>query len=86
MDVSQAGSAADQQPMALHTGPDSPDAAVPAAPYSPPRSYGRSYQALSSDALPPEPVQPQTAEPQAGTMRSDGAFVPEGRPADWDLH
>ena len=90
MDVSQAGSGGDQQPMALHTGPDSPDAAVPAAsytPYSPPRSYGRSYQALSSDDLPPEPVQSsQPAEPQSGTMRSDGAFVPEGRPADWDLH
>jgi hypothetical protein len=86
MDVSQAGSGADQ-PVALHTGPGSLDADVPQSSYaySPPHSYTHSYQALSSDNLPPEPVAPsQNAAPQRGSMRADGAFVPEGRPADWD--
>ncbi len=87
MDVSQAGSGADQ-PVALHTGPGSLDADVPQSSYaySPPHSYTHSYQALSSDNLPPEPISPsQNAAPQRGSMRADGAFVPEGRPADWDM-
>jgi hypothetical protein len=86
MDVSQAGSG-DAQPVSLHTGPDSPDAALPPPPsYSAPRSYDRSYQALSPDALPPAPVQPQQSAPREATMRADGAYVPEGQPADWDMH
>jgi hypothetical protein len=87
MDVSQAGSG-DGQPVALHTGPDSPDASLPAPPpYAPPRSYDRSYQALSSDALPPAPVQPsQDSAGRAASLRADGAYVPEGRAADWDMH
>jgi hypothetical protein len=59
---------------------------LPQSDYTPPHSYSRSYQALSSDVLPPEPVSPsQNAAPQRGSMRADGAFVPEGRPADWDM-
>ena len=80
MDVSQAGAGVDQ-PVSLHAGPGAPDASLPPTPYSPPHSYTRDYQTLSSDALPPEPV-----APQRGTMRADGAYVPEGKPSDWDLH
>ncbi len=79
MDVSQAGAGVDQ-PVSLHAGPGSPDGSLPPPPYSPPRSYARDYQALSSDALPPEPV-----APQRGTLRAEGAYVPEGKPGDWDL-
>ncbi|WP_244395910.1 extensin family protein [Beijerinckia indica] len=39
-------------------------------PPSPPRPY-------ASNQVPPEPLR--------GSLREDGAFVPEGRPQDWDL-
>jgi hypothetical protein len=32
--------------------------------------------------VPPAPVPP---EPVRGSIREDGAFVPEGQPSDWDL-
>jgi hypothetical protein len=86
MDVSQAGGGYGQ-PVSLHAGPGLPDGSLPPPPpYSTPRSYDRSYQALSRDPVPPAPIQPPQEEPRAGTMRADGAFVPEGRPSDWDLH
>jgi Extensin-like protein C-terminus len=81
MDISQAGSA-DMQALALHTGPDAPDAALPPpieAPHPPPDQ---------ADApVPPQSLPAQSAQdnPQGGTIRADGAYVPEGRPQDWDL-
>lgn len=37
--------------------------------------------------LPPPPVQAYTPlpQPRRGTIRDDGAFVPEGNPKDWDI-
>ncbi len=71
MDISQAGSG-DMQALALHAGPDAPDAAVPQAAYS------------TRPQNDPAPV-PSQSVPREGTIRADGAFVPEGRPQDWDL-
>lgn len=34
---------------------------------------------------PPGELEASRTAPQRGTMRADGAYVPEGRPADWDL-
>ena len=40
-------------------------------------------------AIPPVPPRPfaysPRPEPKSGTLREDGAFVPEGRPEDWDI-
>ncbi len=81
MDISQAGSA-DMQALALHAGPDTPDASLPPAPVE---TYASRPDPADQDAepLPPQPV--ASANPQAGTMGADGAFSPEGRPSDWDL-
>jgi hypothetical protein len=77
LDISQAGSG-EMQALALHAGPDAPDAALPPAPV---QSYTPrpTYQALGG-----QPVAQQSA-PQGGSIRQDGVFVPEGRPSDWDL-
>ena len=82
MDISQAGSADDMQALALHTGPDAPDAAVPPpieAPHPPP---DEADAPVPSQSLPAQATQD---DPQGGTIRADGAYVPEGRPQDWDL-
>jgi hypothetical protein len=97
LDVSQAGSG-DMQALALHTGPDTPDAAVPPPIEAPHPDQG--YEPLPPQAVPAQadsgqpldlqanPTQaapePQSAA-QGGTIRADGAFVPEGKPGDWDL-
>lgn len=98
MDVSQAGSG-DMQALALHAGPDAPDAALPPPPdaYSPRPQSNYGYDASPPIAAPTRPAlaesgepqdpqaNPATATSQGGTIRSDGAFVPEGKPGDWDL-
>ncbi len=94
LDISQAGSG-DMQALALHAGPDAPDAGLPPPPpYSPPRRAASAYdllppqpiptqsRALSAQAYQPQPPQPL---PQGGSIRADGAFVPESKPSDWDL-
>lgn len=40
---------------------------------------------LDAAVPPPVPVGGYSPVPQRGTLREDGKFVPEGRPADWDL-
>ncbi len=81
LDVSQAGSG-DMQALALHTGPDAPDAALP-----PPVETSRPPPDQAYAPLPPQPLPAERTpdNPQAGTIRADGAFVPEGTPSDWDL-
>ncbi len=84
MDISQAGSA-DMQALALHAGPDTPDVSLPPAPveaYASRPKPDQDYQ--SAQPSPPQPV-PAEGDPRAGTLRADGAFVPEGQPNDWDL-
>ncbi|MFZ1960538.1 MAG: extensin family protein [Methylovirgula sp.] len=84
MDISQAGSA-DMQALALHAGPDTPDASLPPAPVEAYASRPRPDQAYQNpQAPPPQPV-PSADDPQTGTIRADGAFAPEGQPSDWDL-
>jgi hypothetical protein len=34
---------------------------------------------------PPGDIEASRTAPRRGTLRADGAYVPEGRPADWDL-
>jgi hypothetical protein len=77
MDISQAGSA-DMQALALHTGPDAPDASVP------PASVGNDAQ-RPPIAAPDPAAQLPDGDSQTGTIRADGAYVPEGKPSDWDL-
>jgi hypothetical protein len=69
--------------------------ATPSSAYAPPSDI--SYHSTSAPASehraaapgsmyrPPGEVQASRTVPQRGTMRADGAFVPEGRPGDWDL-
>jgi hypothetical protein len=70
------GKILDNDALALHAGPGpAPTARIPdsyfaAATRVPP---ARAY----APVVPPEPVR--------GSLRDDGAFVPEGNPADWDL-
>jgi len=64
--------------LALHAGPGpAPAAAIPASPapaYSAPPAPAPVARAYAP--LPPAPI--------GGSLREDGAFVPEGKPADWD--
>ncbi len=69
---------APQPAMALHAGPGSPVASLPPA-YTAP-AYTSSTRPPQSSAYAPAP-QP----PARGSMREDGAFVPEGRPEEWDI-
>jgi hypothetical protein len=56
----------------LHPGPGpGPVASVPAQSYATAPSSARAYS-----PMPPQPTH--------GTLRDDGAFVPEGNPRDWD--
>lgn len=68
--------------------------AAPGSAYEPPADIGyHAAPTTSADhrgaAVPGSRYQPPddvgTARPQRGTVRADGAFVPEGRPNDWDL-
>jgi hypothetical protein len=60
--------------MALHAGPGpGPVAGLPPAYVDPNRPPPRAYS-----AMPP-------AAPAHGSLRDDGAFVPEGKPEDWDI-
>ena len=70
LDVAQAGSAYARQALALHGGPSEPDVSLPPAPVSRPANF-RAYAPLP--------------QPQHGSIRGDGAFVPEGDPKDWDV-
>jgi hypothetical protein len=81
MDISQAGSA-DMQALALHTGPDVPDASLP-----PPSETSRPPPDQAYEPVPPQSLPAQSAQDDArgGTIRADGAYAPEGRPQDWDL-
>jgi len=80
IDMAQ-GKGAPPPAMALHGGSLSggpgpgPVAALPPA-------YSAMPSNLPSRNLPPMPIQ---REPSRGSMREDGAFVPEGRPQDWDI-
>jgi Extensin-like protein C-terminus len=69
LDVAQAGTPPGSQALALHSGPGSVEAALP--PPRPPLQAARAYV--------------QWPQPQRGSIRDDGAFVPEGNPKDWDL-
>ncbi|MGH6800565.1 MAG: extensin family protein, partial [Methylocella sp.] len=61
--------------LALHMGPGpAPPAHIPDA-YFAAAAHVPSARAYAP--VPPEPVR--------GSMREDGAFVPEGQPSDWDL-
>lgn len=53
----------------LHAGPSSPDGSLPPAPVARPAAHA--YAPM--------------AEPPRGSIRDDGAFVPEGNPKDWDI-
>lgn len=76
VDVAHAGSPGNE-PVALHAGPGPaptgriPDSFFAAAARGP--TAARAY----APVVPPEPIR--------GSLREDGAFVPEGNPADWDL-
>ncbi len=82
MDISQAGSA-DMQALALHAGPGTLDASLPPVPVETYASRPRTDQAYQE--TPPVPPQSVEGNQQTGTLRADGAFVPEGQPSDWDL-
>ncbi|HUI20303.1 MAG TPA: extensin family protein [Methylocella sp.] len=75
MDVAQAGHPPND-PLALHAGPGpGPTARIPDA-------Y---FAAAERVPLPARAYAPVPPEPVRGAMREDGAFIPEGRPSDWDL-
>jgi hypothetical protein len=84
---------------ARRTGPQPPAAtrgagnvtpiAWPPAPPAPPRRTATSGQAASGPLALHAPTvadpQPGAPPPASGRMREDGAFAPEGQPADFDL-
>jgi len=61
--------------LALHMGPGS----APAAALPPPVELSSRPPASARAYVPPQ------QQPARGTLREDGAFVPEGKPGDWDL-
>jgi hypothetical protein len=71
--------------LALQGGPGpGPQASLPPAYTSPNRSQPLDLSrspSLARDFLPPV----QTRTPAHGSLRDDGAFVPEGRPEEWDI-
>jgi hypothetical protein len=74
IDVAQAGHPAGDV-LALHAGPGpAPSARIPDAYFT---AAARQPPARAYAPVPPEPVR--------GSLREDGAFVPEGQPSDWDL-
>ena len=74
IDVSQAGPPA----VSLHPGPGpGPTMAVPPAPVYAGLAAPRAPVVRAYSPMPPEPVR--------GSLREDGAFVPEGTPGDWDV-
>ncbi|HUZ92177.1 MAG TPA: extensin family protein [Methylocella sp.] len=75
IDIAQAGHPAGDA-LALHVGPGpGPSARIPDA-------Y---FAAAERVPLPARAYAPVPPEPVRGSMREDGAFVPEGKPSDWDL-
>jgi len=74
MDIAQAGHPAGDV-LALHVGPGpTPPARIPDAYFA---AAARVPTARAYAPVPPDPVR--------GSLREDGAFVPEGQPSDWDL-
>jgi hypothetical protein len=74
MDIAQAGHPAGDV-LALHVGPGpAPPARIPDAYFA---AAARMPPARAYAPVPPDPVR--------GSLREDGAFVPEGQPSDWDL-
>ncbi|MGH6795136.1 MAG: extensin family protein [Methylocella sp.] len=74
VDIAQAGHP-EGDVLAVHAGPGpAPSARIPEAYFA---AAARVPSARAYAPVPPEPVR--------GALREDGAFVPEGQPADWDL-
>jgi hypothetical protein len=72
VDVSQAGPPG----LGLHPGPGpGPAAAVP------PQTYAAAPYSARAYSPTPQPL----PQPSRGSLREDGAFVPEGTPHDWDI-
>ena len=74
IDIAQAGHP-EGDALAFHAGPGpGPSARIPDAYFA---AAAHAPAARAYAPVPPEPVR--------GSMREDGAFVPEGKPSDWDL-
>ena len=74
MDIAQAGHPQGDS-LAMHVGPGpAPPARIPDAYFA---AAAGVPSARAYAPVPPEPVR--------GSLREDGAFVPEGKPSDWDL-
>ncbi len=74
IDIAQAGHPPSDT-LALHAGPGpAPSARIPDAYFA---AAAGVPSARAYAPVPPAPVR--------GSLREDGAFVPEGQPSDWDL-
>jgi hypothetical protein len=74
VDIAQAGHPSGDT-LAVHAGPGpAPPARIPDAYFA---DAARMPSARAYAPVPPEPMR--------GSLREDGAFVPEGQPSDWDL-
>jgi hypothetical protein len=52
---------------------------------APPARSPDAYFAAAARVPPARAYAPVPPDPVRGSLREDGAFVPEGQPSDWDL-